>query len=460
MKKRYISALLALSILLSMTLVGCSTPAGENPAPDATVTDIPKENDSPSIPSIKPSETPTVTPSVEPSTEPSIEPSTEPSTEPSIEPSVEPSTEPSVEPSEEPFIEPSTTPNVEPEAGPATSEPEVEENEESHLTTTQRNAINMLNYITVLTQEINASKGSRIYLEAVRSSLLNNTDLNAVDKKTMAQINNLWNTIDEYRMVAVKRDRLDYIYEQNQAQALREAIPNPLGLLSTVQSGNILETAASVLYMAIDSKTSYEHASTQVDLEHLQAGWELDDAEEAALSASQLNLLNYMRDMVNDNDFPDECALKLDAVELFVEWSNKDNLVRKINWLEDNEKTYCEFRTYWLELAEIYFKAEDYSKCLDALEKFEKVATRIFNKDYDYAETIPMAIVSAQKTMSKSKYIEYAEKYVNLLISNCAEDSWTLRYFAAQVYVDLFAKTQNKELLTKTLMFLLMTKKR
>ena len=33
------------------------------------------------------------------------------------------------------------------------------------LTPTQRNSINMLNYLTVLTQQINDSKGSRLFLE-------------------------------------------------------------------------------------------------------------------------------------------------------------------------------------------------------------------------------------------------------------------------------------------------------
>ena len=36
--------------------------------------------------------------------------------------------------------------------------------------------------------------------------------------------------MEKYRMIDVKRERLQYIYEQNQAQAIRAAIPNPMGL--------------------------------------------------------------------------------------------------------------------------------------------------------------------------------------------------------------------------------------
>lgn len=299
----------------------------------------------------------------------------------------------------------------------------------------------MLNYITVLTQEINTSNVSRIYLESVQSSLLNNIYPNAVDSKTQSQINNLRNTIDEYRMISVKRDRLEYIYAQNKAQTMREAIPNPLGLLSTIQSGNMLEAAASVLYMAIDAKTSYDRASTQADLEYLQNGWELEDEETNALSASQLNLLNYTINMVRDNDFPGEYGLTEDAVIDFVKWANEDNLVRKINWLEDNEKMYCEFRTYWLELAQSYYNAADYSNCLSSIERYEEVATRIFREDHDFAETLPMAIVSAKKEMTDTEYVNYAEKYLVIILDNCGRENWALRYFVAQTYIDLFAIT-------------------
>lgn len=327
-----------------------------------------------------------------------------------------------------------------------TEAPEVTEPvEKANLTTTQRNSINMLNYITVLTQAINESSGSRVYLESAQSSLLNNIYPNAVDTKTQSQINNLWRTIDGYRMIAVKRDRLEYIYEQNTAQALRQAIPNPLGLLSAVQSGSLLKSAVSVLYMAVDAKTSYDAASTQVDLQHLQNGWELEDAEATELSNSQLNLLNYMLDMVRDNDFPGEYALTTDAVTDFVKWSNETNLTRKINWLETNEETYCEFRTYWLELARSYYLNNQYRNCLSAIEKYEEVATRIFRKDNDYAEIIPMAIVAAKSTMSKARYVDFAEKYVAILLKNCADDDWLLRYFAAQIYVDLYGITSERD---------------
>lgn len=417
------------ALLLAILLTGC----GSTPSPSETSIGDATETRAEATTATEIDVTDT---SIEPATASSIPVVTE-STVP-VETTVPPETIAETVPE---TIAETVAPTTAPTEAPEVTEPV----EKANLTTTQRNSINMLNYITVLTQAINESSGSRVYLESAQSSLLNNIYPNAVDTKTQSQINNLWRTIDGYRMIAVKRDRLEYIYEQNTAQALRQAIPNPLGLLSAVQSGSLLKSAVSVLYMAVDAKTSYDAASTQVDLQHLQNGWELEDAEATELSNSQLNLLNYMLDMVRDNDFPGEYALTTDAVTDFVKWSNETNLTRKINWLETNEETYCEFRTYWLELARSYYLNNQYRNCLSAIEKYEEVATRIFRKDNDYAEIIPMAIVAAKSTMSKARYVDFAEKYVAILLKNCADDDWLLRYFAAQIYVDLYGITSERD---------------
>lgn len=55
----------------------------------------------------------------------------------------------------------------------------------------QKKAIAILNYITVLSQEINASKYSRLFMEEAYSTLLNNTDLNSLDDKTKSQVDRL-----------------------------------------------------------------------------------------------------------------------------------------------------------------------------------------------------------------------------------------------------------------------------
>ena len=325
----------------------------------------------------------------------------------------------------------------------------VEPETEGDLTSKQKNAVNMLNYIMTITQEINNSKESRLYLESAYSSLINNSDPGLIDTRTQERITNILDTLEQYRMIAEKRERLRYIYEQNRAQALRQAIPDPVGLLSAVSSGNILKSAASVIYMPVDATSSYQNAVTQTDLQYLQDGWQLEDEEAQELHNSRKSTFEYMVDMVRENSLPGEYALNENAVNDFVEWKDKTNLTSKIQWLESNESTYEKFGPFWLELAKSYYESEEYDKCLDAIKKYEGISVKIFRKDYDYAEALPMAIVSAKEIRDKNVYIQTAREYSEVILSNADGENWALRYFVAQIYLDLYKQTGSKEYLQK-----------
>ena len=156
-----------------------------------------------------------------------------------------------------------------------------------------------------------------------------------------------------------------------------------------------------------------------------------------------------MVDMVRENSLPGEYALNENAVNDFVEWKDKTNLTSKIQWLESNESTYEKFGPFWLELAKSYYESEEYDKCLDAIKKYEGISVKIFRKDYDYAEALPMAIVSAKEIRDKNVYIQTAREYSEVILSNADGENWALRYFVAQIYLDLYKQTGSKEYLQK-----------
>lgn len=331
------------------------------------------------------------------------------------------------------------TPEITAEPTPeVTAEPTPEA---ERLTPKQRNAINMLNSLRALAQEIRVSSNSRLYLEECYSELLNNTHPNAVDQQTLDEVMSLLDTLEKYRMIAAKRERLQYVYEQSKAQAIRSAVPNPLGLLSAVGSLNPARLAASVLYMAVDAAASYQFSTTEADLQYLQDGWQLDDEEAAALHNSRKQLFAYMVNMVNAFDLEGSLALNEDLIDEFVSWKNNENVDRRIQFLEANEETYRAFGPYWLTLAQSYYENERYEKCLSAIASYEALGMEIFRYDYDYARVLPLAIVSAEHTMQDADYVETADRYCQKILENTGNDDWALRYFAAQIYTGLCAKT-------------------
>ena len=313
--------------------------------------------------------------------------------------------------------------------------------EDVRLSDEQANAIAMLNYITVLTQDINASKNSRLYMEEAYASLINNTYPNAVDSRTLSQLTGLLDTMEGYRMVAVKRDRLRYIYEQNQAQAVRAAVPNPLGMISAIQSYRPSKIAASLAYMAIDSITSYTAYTSETDLQYLQDGWALDDEEASVLHESRKGTFAYMINIVGEYDLPGDLTLTESSVEEFVKWKNNENVVGRIQFLESNQAVYRSYGGYWLLLAQSYYENGDYAKCLDAVHVYESMSDRIFRKDYDLAKVLPSVISATEAIYSGTEYAAVAAHYAQMLIDNTDHDDWALRYYAAQVYMDLFAQT-------------------
>ena len=351
-------------------------------------------------------------------------------------------------------VQPTITPLEQSSAEPsipvaATDGDTVEKVDSETLNDTQLNSINMLNYLVMLTQEINAATNGRLYLEEAYSSLINNTLPEAVDNRTLVEINYLLDTLEDYRMIAVKRERIQYIYEQNQAQALRNALPNPLGLISAVHSFSLSGLIASVSYMALDSINSYLTSSTQADMQYLQDGWDLDDKQAAVLHGIRKGTFNYMVETVREYQLPGKLALTEQAVSDFVIWKNKSNNLQVIQFFEENRETYQAFGPYWLTLADCYFRNGDYAKCLEAIAQYELLNTQIFRRDYEYARILPLAIIAAHEERDTISYIETATRYSETILRNTTNNEWPLRYFAAQTFIELFSLTNNHDYLLR-----------
>ena len=320
----------------------------------------------------------------------------------------------------------------------------------SDLSKEQLSSVAMLNYLTVLTQEINSSENSQLYLDNAYSSIINNINYNAINNEdTLNQIDSILNTIHAYQMIDEKRDRLEYIYEQNQAQALRSAIPNPLGLLSAVQSGNIIKLAASVLYMAVDSVTSYQSCASEADKKYMEDGWKLDDEASENLNESNIDAFNYAARMCKQNGINNRLALRQNTVEEFVKWENNDSVIRRISFLEDNKGTYQAYGKYWLVLAKSYYENEEFQKCIDSVQQYQNLNIDTFSKNHELANILPMAIDSASHQYKGNSYVSKVENYDKQILDNIEVSDWELRYFVAQSYVDLHSRTGDKAYLQK-----------
>ena len=300
----------------------------------------------------------------------------------------------------------------------------------SSLSDEQKNSLNMLNYLAFLTQEILSKKNNRVYLEQVYTSLINNINPSTVNDLTEAHYDDLLDHLHEFEKLLTKRDRLKYLFEQNQAQAMRNAIPNPIGLLSAVSSMNIAALVSSVAYMAVDAVSSYASGMSAAEQTFLQDTWQLDDEESDTIHSLRKQTFMYMVEVVKGFSLPDKLTLTEQKVDKLVEWNEKGetevSAASRVHFYKTYESEYEGFGQYWLSRAVAHYDNNEYEDCLKSIQRYADLQIGIYRQDYEAKE--------------------YAEQ---ILANTDIKNDWALRYFAAQTYIDLCARTQDKSYLQK-----------
>ena len=228
-----------------------------------------------------------------------------------------------------------TEPTIPPVVVP--TEPEKDEN---GLTEQQRNSFSMLYYLAITAEDIRISKDNRLILDDIYTSLLNDINPGAIDETTQDHLKNLRDIIKSYINISVKRDRLQYIYNQDKAATIRSAVPDPIAILSMTNSFNWKKLATSVVYTVVDSYTSYKSANAAVDQEFLMSGWELDDEETATIQKNRERAFDYMVDIVQEYALDGKLTLNEKAIETFAEICEIESVQQKIRRLESEEETY------------------------------------------------------------------------------------------------------------------------
>ena len=338
------------------------------------------------------------------------------------------------------------------------------------LTSEQRNALAILNYLTVVSQEINASAQSRLYLEQVYDSLIDNLYPNAVtDKQTLAQVNALLDTMNKYRMIASQRERVEMTYAHQQAQTVKDVLAKLVpdtttwteALATRSWTGFGLTIGKSLLSNIISQRSDLlKLVSKSEDLQYLSDVWKLDDEEMEALHKSRKNAFNYMVSVIRDNRLPGELALSEEDARRYAECVTNGSAAQRIAFLEANHRVYRYFPDYWLSLAESYHEIGDYTSCLVAGDTYEALGVRLFRKDTHLVEVLPRLIASAAVVYKGDQYIERATHYIRLIDENAWSDDWFPRFFAAMTLVDMYADTGDEDDLKTASRFILPTLER
>ena len=305
------------------------------------------------------------------------------------------------------------------------------------------NSFSMLCYLAIISEQIQSSKDTRVMLEQIYNELLNDINPEAIDDLTQTHLSNLRTAIKSYMNIITKRERLQYMYNQEKAAAIRSSVPNPIGILAMANSLDWKKLALTTVYTVVDSYTNYKNASDAADNEFLMSGWELDDEQLETMQLNSERSFDYMVDMVQKYNLEGLKTLNEQSIKEFVKIKSITSPYEKIKRLVAEENTYSMLGNYWLELSDCYFETEQYDKCLQCIEKYEMLCTNLYRKDFNYVQALPKALVAAQEIYSGEDLIVYEKKVADEVIKNTSSTDWSSRFFASQIYVDLYQKTSD-----------------
>jgi hypothetical protein len=300
-------------------------------------------------------------------------------------------------------------------------------------------SIAMLNYIGTQTVIIEQSTNNRLLLEEVQNKFYNNTNPSVIDTQTQSYLKSLLDSIDGLRLVTIQREKVQFMYEKQKAQALSEAIPNPLYLLA-LRNNDPLDIIMTASLMTIDAVMRYNIAQNNAKADLILANFDIHKEELIPLSNLKKDYFNHVINITRLNNLDGSESLSQESIERFVNYLLDTNKQRAREWMEQNRTLYAKYAPYWLALADIYYDLGQYQECFNAVQTYESVQAPIFRKDLDLSRVLPKAILAASNIYNNNQtYISIAKQYLQKIKDNTDESNWALRYFVAQTYISLAA---------------------
>jgi hypothetical protein len=309
-------------------------------------------------------------------------------------------------------------------------------------------SIAMLNYLATETRVINGSKNNRLVLEEIYTKLINNTNPSIIDETTKDYLQTMLDIIENFRVITLQRERLEYIFENQQAQAITQALPNPLYLLGA-RDKTPLSLIATATAMTIDSIFKFQNATNSAEMDFLKRNWELDDKESTELHTLRSRAFGYMVDIARINNLSMTDTLNERSIDNFVNYTFDENIQRRRQTLENNRALYAKYAPYWIVLAETYYDLGLYRECINAVTQYESVYAPILRKDSDLARILPKVVIAISNVYgTNATYLNLTKTYLKKLVSNTTEAEWALRFFAAQTYISMAGVDNRRQNLT------------
>ena len=278
---------------------------------------------------------------------------------------------------------------------------------------------------------------------------------------TTPYINEFKKTIKDNKSIDQKRERLQYIYEQNKASTVSSLIPNALHIVNmTMASKNPLQAIIAVSGAALSSISGYVTANQKADLELMQQQWELDEQQVNIFEELSENLRSYLSNVCDKFGFTNEQLASIETLKSLIsvcnqyDYQNKDqadDLLLKI----DTEKFRSElnmFPEFWEALAKAAYGSGQYSLCLEYVNEYESryVQTMYHDKNYALMMQIKAYCIESEWPDTAEKLIEI-KRIADEICRMSPTSDWTSQYFCVLIYQETYERTGNVDAMAKAI---------
>lgn len=293
----------------------------------------------------------------------------------------------------------------------------------------------------LLEQEYNAISHNSILLDVIK------------DEEIIHIIKSLMDAITEMRIEETERRFLQEELDQGMSDAIYDAIPNPMMIMSS----NPLSALVNLASAAASSAMNYKKAKANLKKKFKRANWELDKNRLWYLNTLNKDLLEKYWVLVDRYKIKDAYRVVEDDIVHLVERLKDDDASRKYNFLKETKDLYEELPVYWYYRGQAAYECNAKQDALAALNRYQKYQDefgKILRHDKTAANVAMLkSIIILENNRGRKLNAETAsdlEKQLKIITSNATKNDWSLFYYCALVYsTELKNDSEAKKLLNK-----------
>ena len=321
--------------------------------------------------------------------------------------------------------------------------------------------VNILNYLTVKTYELSERKEDYLELENIQNLIYNGVNINVLqdDDTHNFVVNDFLPTITKFKLDSKARVRVLEKYNEEKAKSITKGVLATSQAMTSIDTSNVAGAIVGGTGAAATGVSTTILALQNAESENNDLNFELDKNAINNIDNLKTKLLDYMIKLSKNSGIDDSDILREDDIKEFYKAKINTNIYNKIDKLNDTKKKLKNYGPYWLELSKAHYQkaikddsAEEYKKCIEAFEEYEKIGTKIYRngKDLEKYEFIPAYLESIEK-VKPNEYISVATKYANMLDNDLSinQDDWDIKYYLVALYEKLYTKSYTPSYLNK-----------